>query len=182
MRIFLTGVGCVGKTTIGRKMAELMGIAFFDLDYEVEKFFGTSIERLQMEHLSFHSFREEAAKVLVHILKRPDSRDCVIALPPSGLMGGYLRVLKKTEGLRVVITDTPENILERIKFFDIDTRPLDITLTAEEKKLYLREIKEDITYFSKSYHRADLHVDISGLDSVKAAQKVKEAVEMFGQR
>lgn len=159
-----------------------MGITFFDLDHEVEKFFGTSIERLQMKYLSLHSFREEAAKALAHILKRPDSRKCLIALPPSGLMGGYLRVLKKTKGLRVVITDTPENILERIRFYDIDTRPLDITLTAEEKKLYLREIKEDITYFNKSYIRADLHVDISGLDSDRAAQKVKEAVEKFEQR
>ena len=182
MRIFLTGVSCVGKTTIGRKVAELMGITFFDLDHEVEKFFGTSIERLQMKYLSLHSFREEAAKALVHILKRPDSRKCLIALPPSGLMGGYLRVLKRTKGLRVVITDTPENILERIRFYDIDTRPLDITLTAEEKKLYLRDIKEEITYFTKSYIRADLHVDISGLDSDRAAQKIKEAVEKFEQR
>jgi shikimate kinase len=32
MRIFLTGVSCVGKTTIGAKLAGLLGIAFFDLD------------------------------------------------------------------------------------------------------------------------------------------------------
>ena len=156
-----------------------MGVTFFDLDDEVEQFFGTSIERLQIKCFTLYSYREEAAKALVHILKRPDSRTCVIALPPSGLMGGYLRVLKKTKGLRVVITDTPENILERIRFYDIDTRPLDIPLTAEDKKLYLREIKKDITYFSRSYTRADLHVDISGLDSDRAAQKVKEAVEEF---
>lgn len=145
MRIFLTGVGCVGKTTIGRKAAELMGITFFDLDHEVEKFFGTSIERLQMKYLSLHSFREEAAKALAHILKRPDSRKCLIALPPSGLMGGYLRVLKKTKGLRVVITDTPENILERIRFYDIDTRPLDITyiphpLGKKSKELFCQAL------------------------------------------
>lgn len=62
MRIFLTGVSCVGTTTIGKKMGELLGIRFFDLDNEIESFFETSIERL---------------------------RDCLIALPPSGLMGGY---------------------------------------------------------------------------------------------
>jgi len=36
MRIFLTGIGCVGKTTIGKKMGELLGLRFFDLDYEIE--------------------------------------------------------------------------------------------------------------------------------------------------
>ncbi|MBW2228121.1 MAG: shikimate kinase, partial [Deltaproteobacteria bacterium] len=47
MRIFLTGVGCIGKTTIGKKMGELLGVRFFDLDNEIESFFETSIERLQ---------------------------------------------------------------------------------------------------------------------------------------
>ena len=32
MRIFLTGVSCVGKSTIGERLAGLLGIAFFDLD------------------------------------------------------------------------------------------------------------------------------------------------------
>ena len=45
------------------------------------------------------------------------------------------------------------------------------------KKLYLKEIKKDITYFRTSYQRANLQVDISGLDQDQAARKVKEAVE-----
>jgi len=82
MRIFLTGVGCVGKTTIGKKMGELLGIRFFDMDNEVENFFDTSIERLQNRFLTIHSFRNETAKALVHLLSQPESRDCVIASRP----------------------------------------------------------------------------------------------------
>jgi len=177
MRIFLTGVGCVGKTTIGGKMAELMGIKFFDLDNEIEKFFGTSIERLQNRYLSLHSFRVEAAKALVHVLNQPESRDCVIALTPSGLMGGYLRVLKKTDGIVVVITDKAENILERVRYYDIDSQPIERTLNDRDRKILLREIRKDITYFGTSYKRADLAVDISGLDADAATQKVIGAVE-----
>jgi len=128
---------------------------------------------------SRHSFRNEAAKALVHLLKRPESRDCVIALPPSGLMGGYQRAIKKTNGTTTVVTDKPENILDRIRFYDIDSRPIEKKLTPKEKKLYLREIKKDITYFRTSYQRANLQVDISGLDADQAARKVKEAVEEF---
>ena len=177
MRIFLTGVGCVGTTTIGKKMGELLDVRFFDLDNEVESFFETSIERLQNRFLTIHSFRNEAAKALVHLLNRPESRDCVIALPPSGLMGGYLRAIKKANGITAVVTDKPENILERIRFYDIDSRPIEKKLTPKEKKLYLREIRKDITYFRTSYQRANLQVDISGLDPDQAARKVKEAVE-----
>jgi shikimate kinase len=39
MQIFLTGVSCVGKTTIGKRIAEVLGIKFFDLDQEIEIFF-----------------------------------------------------------------------------------------------------------------------------------------------
>lgn len=177
MRIFLTGVGCVGKTTIGKKMGELLGVRFFDLDIEIESFFETSIERLQNRFLTIHSFRNEAAKALVHLLNRPESQDCVIALPPSGLMGGYLRAIKKANGITAVVSDKPENILERIRFYDIDSRPIEKELTSNEKKLYLKKIRKDITYFRTSYQRANLKVDISGLDQDQAARKIKKAVE-----
>jgi shikimate kinase len=176
MRIFLTGVGCVGKTTIGKKMGELQGVRFFDLDNEIEIFFETSIERLQNRFLTIHSFRNEAAKALVHLLNRPESRDCVIALPPSGLMGVSLRAIKKANGITAVVTDKPENILERIRFYDIDSLPIEKKLTPKEKKWYLREIKKDITYFRTSYQRANLQVDISGLDPDQAARKVNTLV------
>ncbi len=96
MRLFLIGVSCVGKTTIGRRLAELLGVGFFDLDEEIERFFGTSIERLQNRCITMHSFREEAGKALMHLLSRPESRESVIALPSSGLTGRYIRVLKKS--------------------------------------------------------------------------------------
>lgn len=177
MRVFLIGVSCVGKTTIGRRLSELLDLGFFDLDEEIESFFGTSIERLQSRFITMHSFREEAAKALARLLARPGSRECVIALPPSGLMGGYLRVLKKSPGIRVVLRDLPERILERLMFYDVDSRPTEKSLTAAEKRIYLREIKKDITYFRNSYERADLQVDISGLDVLEAAQRVKLALE-----
>lgn len=56
----MTGVSCVGKTTIGARVAELLGCQFFDLDHEIEDFFDTKIGRLQSRFLTTHSFREEA--------------------------------------------------------------------------------------------------------------------------
>ncbi|MFH0851873.1 MAG: shikimate kinase [Candidatus Peregrinibacteria bacterium] len=179
MRVFITGVSCVGKTTIGAILASRMGCRFFDLDVEIERFFKTSIERLRNRFLTVESFRNEAARALMHILGHPESRNCVIALPPSGLMGRYLRVLKRAGGTIVVLTDKPENILNRISFYDIDSRPIEKQLTEREKLLYLREIKKDITYYRKSYDRAGLRVDISGLAPEAAAERVQQSLKIF---
>jgi shikimate kinase len=179
MRIFVTGVSCVGKTTISAILASRLGYGFFDLDEEVERFFGTSLERLQNTFLTMHSYRKEAAKALLHILAQPNSRNCVIALPPSGLMGGFLRVVKKAGGITVVLVDTPGHILDRITFYDIDSHPIEKELTQKEKAFHLREIKKDITYFRKTYARADMQIDISGFDAEQAAKKMQQSLTMI---
>jgi shikimate kinase len=179
MRIFITGVSCVGKTTIGTILASRLGCRSYDLDAEIERFFKISIERLRNRFLTDHSFRNEAARALMHILGNSESRNCVIALTPSGLMGRYLRVIKKAGGTTVVLTDKPENILNRITFYDIDSRPIEQRLSEKEKLLYLREIRKDITYYRASYGRADLSVDISGLSAEEAAEKVQQALTSF---
>lgn len=179
MRVFLAGVGCVGKTSVGAILASLMGCHFYDLDMEIERFFKTSIERLRNRFLTDESFRSEAVKALIHFLGHPESRNCVIALPPSGLMGRYLRVLRRAGGTTVVLMDKPENILNRITFYDIDSHPIEKRLSEREKLLYLREIKKDIAYYRKSYERADLRIDISGMSAEAAAEKVQQLLISF---
>ena len=173
MRIFLTGVSCVGKSTIGERLAGLLGIAFFDLDTEVERYYGTSIERLQRRYLTMRSYREAASEVLALILSKPESKDCVIALPPSGLMEPYLNVVKKAGGIKVALLDSPDNILARASFYDIDSRLIAKALTKRELALHLREIKKDISYFGKSFRHANFQVDISGMDVQAAALTLK---------
>jgi shikimate kinase len=177
MRIFLAGVSCVGKTTIGARLADLLDYRFFDLDIETERFFKTSIERLRNSHLTSHDFRLAASQALKHVLSREDSCNCVIALPPSGLMGGYWKVVNKTQNATIVVLrDMPENILKRITFYDIDSCPIQRNLTDREKGFYLREIKGDIAYFRRSLQRAHITVDIAGCGPDAASRKVKGAL------
>lgn len=171
MKVLLVGVGCVGKTTIGRVLADRLGYPFLDLDEEIEAHFSTSIERLQSRFLTDYSFRKEGSVVLRRIVT--DNPNCVIACSPSGLRDAYLRVIRKTDCVTVAIEDTPENILERITFYDIDSRPIEKHLTAEEMMLYRKEIKKDITYFKTSYRRADFHARIAGLDPEASAKMIE---------
>ena len=153
MRVSLVGVSCVGTTTAGRLLADRRGWPFFDLDEEIERHFGVSIERLQARFLTSYSYRKECAVVLERIATA--NPDCVIALPPSGLRDAFLRVIRRVPCVTVAVHDTPENILERITFYDIDSRPIDKHLTDEERALQLKEIKADISYFKRSYEPAD---------------------------
>ena len=178
MRVFLAGVSCVGKSAIGSSLAELLGVEFFDLDDEIEVFFGASIERLQQRFLTMDSYRKEAAKALVNVLERQGSADCVIALPPSGLMGAYWRVIKKSPGTIVALKAKPEKILERITFYDANSKPIARKLTSDAKRHYLRKIKQDISYFTRTYKRAHLQFDISGLNIEQAAYNLKEALKV----
>src|SRR5215469_8442788 len=111
MRIFLAGVSCVGKTTIGAQLAGLLEFRFFDLDIETERYFGMSIERVRNHHLTAHDFRLTMSQALKHVLSRADSYNCVIALSPSGLMGALWKVVSGTrDATTVVLRDTPDNI------------------------------------------------------------------------
>ena len=178
MRILLIGVACVGKTTIGRCLAERLGYPFFDLDEEVERFHGTSIERLQKRWNTMEEFRKKCALVLAYLTTRKCGDDFVIALPPRGLMGPYLRVVRQLDGVTVVaLKDRAENILSRIVFYDVDSNPIEKHLTKAEERLYLKEIKADLAYFGRSYRKADLAVDLSEPHGIEdAAATVERAL------
>ncbi|WP_291300725.1 shikimate kinase [Desulfosporosinus sp. BICA1-9] len=73
MRIFLSGVSCVSKTTIDKQLAEEVDYKFFDLDCEVESYYGKPIELLQTEFVSMDAYRKKAAEVLERIIaSNPD--------------------------------------------------------------------------------------------------------------
>lgn len=177
MRIFLAGVSCVGKTTIGQRLAGLLECPFHDLDLEVERLLGASIEQLQRRYLTMRSFREAASQVLKQVVGGPARPAYVVALPPSGLMGDYWKVVRKTEQATIVaIVDRPENILERIVFYGSGSEPIQKHLTPSERRLYLREIKRDIAYFGATYERAHIVVDIAGLGPDEAAREIRESL------
>jgi len=177
MRVLLTGVSCVGKTTIGSKLAALLGVAFFDLDREVETYFQSSIAHLQRKYRTMNAYRGQASRVLKAILARPDAQDCVVALPPRGLMAPYWIVVKEARATVVVLKDDPASILKRIVFFDDESRPIHKELNAAERDHYLEEIKKDIRYFGRSYGKAHIAVPIQGLSPGKAAEKIKDALD-----
>ncbi len=179
MRIFLVGVSCVGKTAIGLKLAKLLNCSFFDFDKEVEKFFEMPIEHLQEQFDNMELFRQQASKALLNVLTRIESKNSVIALPPSGLMNFYWKVISEFTGTIIVLKDDPRNILKRIEFFDKDSNIITKTLSEREKKYYLLEIKKDIIYYNHSYERANISVSIVKLNVRQASIKILSQLRTY---
>lgn len=165
MILYLVGISCVGKTTIGKMLAEKIGFSFFDLDLEIQDFYNKPIERIQSECFTMNGYREKASVVLDYLFSK--NIDSVISGTPSGLKFSYLQVYKKHKADKnlhsIYLKDSFENVLDRLKFYDKDSNPISETLHESEKRKYLREIKADYNFFRDSYKRADYEIDINNI-------------------
>lgn len=173
MLVFLCGVSCVGKTTVGRLLAEQMGYKFIDLDSEVEAYYQKPISFLQKEFGTREVYRGKVLEVLKDVLQK-NSDNFVLALPPSGLMHTFWRVIKTVNPVVIVLTDRAKNILERIDFYDDYSRPMEKKeLSNREKAYYLRDIRLDMEYFGRFYAKADYRVNVVGDKADAVVNKVR---------
>lgn len=174
MKIIIVGVSCIGKSTVGKILADHLGYRFFDFDFEVERHFNSHITFLKQKYPRESTYRAKASVVLSKILsEQPD--DFVMAMPPSGLMDHYWKIIKQDDSLvTVALWDEPENILKRITFYDDYSKPMVYEMTKERKKYYLKEIRLDIEYFGRSYKKAKIQVAIEGRSAQQVADELWE--------
>ncbi len=176
MIIYLVGVSCVGKSTIGKLLADKIGFSFYDFDDEIEKYFGKPKEYILDEYMFLYSFREDTRVVLHDLLNKKEN--VVIAASPSGLRDIYLREYKKSKkesgnsSISVHLSDKPENILKRITFYNKESKLINVELSDREKRLYFKEIKKDITFFKKFNSRADYEFSVNGLTLDEVPEKL----------
>ncbi len=164
MIIYLVGISCVGKTTVGKLLAKKIGYSFFDLDDEIQNYYKKPIERIQDECLSMNEYRKKAGIVLDNLFSK--NIDCVISGTPSGLKFSYLKVYKRhidKDIISICLNDAFENVLERLTFYDKDSNPITVKLDESEKKRYLKDLRDDYSFFKASYKRADFQININGV-------------------
>ena len=176
MIIYLVGISCVGKTTIGKLLADYIDFEFYDLDEQIEKYFERPIEYIQDEFITTNSFREKTVVVLNEILNK--DKDMVIASNSSGLRDYYLNQYKTTKKAKDIVSiyliDKPENILNRLTFYDKNSTQIEDKLSLNDRKYYLKEIKKDITFYKKFNLRADYSIDINGATPDNFLNKITE--------
>jgi len=165
MKIYIVGISCVGKTTIGSKLADSLNYTFYDLDEEVERFYQKPIEQIQNECYSIIGFRQKASIVLDNLFTTDENS--VIAGTTAGLKDSYFKIYqkhkKRKDLISIHIIDDPENVLNRLTFYDADSKMYEKALDDKMRKMYLKEIVADWKYFQKSLNLADLQVTIKNV-------------------
>lgn len=148
MRIYLTGfMGC-GKTTVGRRLAQRLGVGFVDLDEEIERRAGMTVRQI-FEQQGEPVFRQMEAETLRGTLALPD---VVVALGGGTMAFETNAALIGSNGLSVWINPAFATISSRIGGRGKADRPLfkdDVQALA----LYRERLP--------AYRRADVTMDVA---------------------
>lgn len=152
--IVLTGFMGTGKSTVGRTLAQRLGLVFVDTDVEIEKITGKSVYDLFQKHGAIRFYSEEAL-----VVKKISAREgLVIATGGSTVLNNEnLRLLRKN-GVVVLISSSPEVIYNRVK----SSRHRPMLARAADLR---RQIEELIAERGEVYREAADFEVISGENS-----------------
>ena len=108
--IVLVGLMGAGKTSIGRRLADKMGLTFIDADTEIEKAAGKSIPDIFADHGETH-FRDGERRVIARLLENGKQ---VLATGGGAFMNGETRSAIKAHGLSIWLKADLEVLLKRV--------------------------------------------------------------------
>ena len=143
--IALVGLMGVGKSSVGRRLANALGLSFRDADSEVETAAGRSIPDIFSE-LGEAEFRTGERRVIARLLDEPPH---VLATGGGAFMDAQTRALIKAKAVSVWLKTDLEVLARRIG--RKDTRPLLVgkdpmeVLKAQAEARYPTYAQADIT-------------------------------------
>ncbi len=144
--IVLVGLMGVGKSTIGRRLAQRLQIPFVDADHEIEDAAGLSIPEI-FERFGEAHFRDGERRVIARLI---DGTAKVIATGGGAFMNPETRSLILGNAISVWIDADLDVIVDRVA--RRDNRPLLKGKNAREVLTQLAEARNPM------YALADLHV------------------------
>lgn len=113
VKVVLTGFMGAGKTTVGKRIAEILKIGFIDLDAEIERACGMSVTEI-FESDGEQSFRQIESKILYEFLNRSGS--AIIATGGGAILQPENRCAIEQRGAMNVYLHVPiEMIWDRIR-------------------------------------------------------------------
>lgn len=111
MNIILMGYRCTGKTSAGRRLAERMGLPFYDTDELVERETGRTIPQI-VAGQGWQAFREAETAVILGLSGVDRS---VLALGGGAVLDARNSNSLKKKGVFVWLYATPETIASRME-------------------------------------------------------------------
>jgi len=163
--LFLIGYMGSGKTTLGKKLARLLCVPFYDTDFLIEQNEKKSVEQIFHEQGEI-SFRLKELEVLNQLKKMP------IGVVSTG--GGFpcfnnnMQIMKQ-EGIVFYLQRSAKELCQRLLQNKINTRPLLSSLKDEDELLIF--IENQLNQREVIYKQAHCIVE-------RSKQNAKELVEL----
>jgi XRE family aerobic/anaerobic benzoate catabolism transcriptional regulator len=164
--VALLGLRGAGKSTLGTKLAETLGVPFVELDREVEKEAGAELGEVFAMY-GQDAFRRFERRALERVLAQ--NKQCVIATGGSLVTdpGTYKLVLERCTC--IWLKASPEEHMSRV-IAQGDMRPF------KGRSAALDEIKKLLDDRNRLYSRANATIDTSGKTLKQALTELKHAL------
>lgn len=116
MKYILFGVSCVGKTTLGKLIAETLGYEFSDMDERIREIYGRSIDF--QNQFPFVYERDKRKAGIMSSLLDSVSDNCILSYMPCWYARPLNGILNRQDTVGIRLVDSPDNIFDRIIYTD----------------------------------------------------------------
>ena len=164
MKLLIWGISNVGKTTIGKKLAQKINYKFYDIDDEIIKMYG-SIDLFQKEFPNDENRFDIKELIMLNIIENGE-KNFIMAVSPI-FSKIIVEELLMTNTQSIEIIDTPEAIYDRLIIEGEDA----LEYKEKHKEYYMREIKWDQVASYNEFKNIS-KVDISNQNIKEATQTV----------
>jgi shikimate kinase len=169
--VALVGLMGAGKTSIGRRLAQRLGLPFIDADAEIEAAAGMSIEEIFHRH-GEAAFRDGERRVMARLLDTPAH---VLATGGGAFMDAATRTLLRSRAVTVWLRADLELMLARVTRRNINNRPL---LKGRDPRAVLEAL---IAERYPVYAEADITVESLDGPPELTVERVLEALARLAQ-
>jgi shikimate kinase len=164
LNLYLVGMMGVGKSAVGRPLAESLGYRFLDADTSIEQVAGCGIAEL-FEREGEAGFRQLESAVLNRIA----AWHSLVVATGGGVVTRPENWGQLHQGLVIWLDAPPDLLLERLR---ADPTPRPLLAGADPE----RRLEELLALRRPLYAQADLHVNQSGESPEEVAQQVLAAL------
>ncbi|MDO5812049.1 MAG: shikimate kinase [Bacillota bacterium] len=172
MIILLFGISNVGKTTTGMLLAKRLNYQFYDMDEEIRKYYHTTTIGFVNRYKNLEDRDQRRAKLLKRLLKGKDN--VVVAVTPISYMNDFYDMIFEDNILCIELSDTVENIFDRLVFTDDNDRIMDDSreYALAHKNHYMKDIFADYVYYHRIYSVIENEFKIEGRSPEKTVEEL----------